>query len=349
MIYNESYLAPLTTIYRQRTLPVLGRVLRRVGDEVAADSVVAETNRSMGYRLLDLEKLLGTHVPDARQVLVKKLNEPVKAGEVIAQKGLLIKSKCLSPVDGKIIDARRNKILIEVAPQHIELRAFYPGRVVNTIPELGVELEVTGAVIQGVWGTGDQVRAKLHQASPDGSTPLQTDMFAAKEMGMILIGGRTCDLASIEKAVEIQASAIIVGSISADLREAIQVASLPLIVTEGFGDIPMNPNTFELLCSYVEREASFDPTTKMRWEGRRPEVIVPLPASDQRKQADRLLAIGTRVRALCAPYQGVMGTVVSLPPHPFRTESGIQARGAEINLESVGKAFIPFQNLEIVH
>lgn len=349
MIYNNSYLAPLTTIYRQRTLPALGRVLRRVGDEVSADSVIAEANKSMGYRLIDLEKLLGTRVPDARKVLVKKLNEPIKAGEVIAQKGSLFKSKCLSPVDGRIIDARRNKILIEVAPQHIELRAFYPGKVTNTIPELGVELEVTGAVIQGVWGTGEQVRAKLHQASPDGNTPLQADMFAAKEMGRILIGGRTCDRAAIEKAVEIQAGAIVVGSISTDLMEMIQAVSLPLIVTEGFGDIPMNPNTFELLCSYLDREASLDPTTKARWESHRPEIVIPLPASGQRRQTDRVLAIGARVRALCAPYQGNIGTVVSIPTHPSHTESGIKARGAEVNLESVGEVFIPFENLEIVH
>ncbi|MBN1582700.1 MAG: hypothetical protein JXA89_18460 [Anaerolineae bacterium] len=349
MIYNNSYLAPLTTVYRQRTLPVPGMVLRRVGDQVSADSVIAETNKSMGYRLLDLETLLGTRVPDARKVLVKKLKEPFKAGEIIAQTGLLIKSKYASPVDGKIIDARRNKVLIEVATQYIELTAFYPGKVVNIIPELGVELEVTGAVIQGVWGTGDQIRAKLHQASPDSSTPMQADMMTAKQMGMILIGGRTCTLESIEKAIEIQASALIVGSISSDLRQVLDAAAMPIIVTEGFGDLPMNANTFELLCSYAGREASLDPTTMMRWKNHRPEVIIPLPASDQRKTEDRSLEIGTRVRALRVPYQGMLGTVVSLPPHLRRVESGIQTRGAEVDLESTGKTFIPFENLEIVH
>lgn len=349
MIYNDSYLTALTTVYRQRTLPVPGMVLRRVGDQVTADSLVAETNKATGYRLLDLETLLGTRIPDVRKILVKKPNEPFKAGEIIAQTGLLIKSKYVSPVDGKIIDARRNKVLIEVASQYIELTAFYPGKVVNIMPELGVEIEVTGAVIQGVWGTGDQVRAKLHQASPDGSTPLKADMISAKQMGMILIGGQTCDLSAIKKALEIKAKAIVVGSISSDLREVVKNAALPLIVTEGLGDLPMNPNTFELLCSYQGREINFDPTTNMRWENRRPEIIIPLPASDQRKMAPKTLEIGTRIRALRAPYQGMIGTVFSLPPHLCRTESGINARGAQVDLESTGKAFIPFENLEIVH
>ncbi len=115
--------------------------------------------------------------------------------------------------------------------------------------------------------------------------------------------------------------------------------------------MPMNPNTFDLLCSYVERAASLDPTIKVRWENRRPDIVIPLPANDQQKMGDRgvSLEIGIRVRALRAPYQGAIGTVVSLPPHLCRIESGIKARGAEVDLESAGKTFIPFENLEIVH
>jgi hypothetical protein len=178
---------------------------------------------------------------------------------------------------------------------------------------------------------------------------MQAEMITATQMGTIIIGGQSCDLKSLEKAIETQVNAIIIGSISSDLIPLIEAASLPVIVTEGFGDIPMNPATFELLSTYVGREANLDPTTEMRWKNRRPEIIVPLPASEQHKQQNRSLEIGTRIRALRAPYQGAIGTIASLPPYLCRTESGVKSRCAEVDFESAGKAFIPFENLEIVH
>ncbi len=350
MLYAKNYLSPLATIYRQRRLPVPGLVKRRVGDQVAADSVVAETDEPMGYRLLNLEKMMGVRVPDVRKVLVKKLNEPIKKGEVIARSGLLIKRQCVSPVNGAIIDARGNRILIEIAPRHIELTAFYPGRVVALVSNYGIELEVTGAVIEGVWGVGAELRAKLQRASPDGETPLQTEMITPKQIGSILIGGRTLTPEAIDKAVETRVGGVIVGSIPGELRPLIEAASLPVIITEGFGDAPMHPDTFDLLCSYLDREACFNPTTLVRRENRRPEVVIPLPADGQARDArqDVRLTVGTRVRATRAPYQGGIGNVVSLPAHSCRVESGVSVQGAQVDLGSAGRVFIPFENLEII-
>jgi hypothetical protein len=346
----ESYLTPLATIYRTRLLPAPGSILRRVGDHVASSTVVAEADVSMGYRLLDMEQMLGVRVHDVRRVLVKRRGETIEQGEVIARAGILVKTECVSPVTGQIMDVHGNKVLIEVAPQHIGLAAFYPGKIVNVLSNRGVMIEVTGALIQGMWGRGEELRARLERAAPDGDTPLQPHMVSASHIGTILIGGRILDAEAVSTVVENKVHAVIVGSIHSDILPVIEAAPLSIILTEGFGDIAMNPHTFELLSSYVGREACFSPITKTRWENRRPEIVVPLRAEGEPPVAEygAPLEVGTRVRVLRAPYQGNVGQVMSLPPHRHLIESGIKVRGAEVDLESVGKAFIPFENLEIV-
>jgi len=41
-----------------------------------------------------------------------------------------------------------------------------------------------------------------------------------------------------------------------------------------------------------------------------------------------------------------LGQVASFPSHPYRVESGIRTLGAEVELDSVGRVFVPLENLE---
>ena len=138
-------------------------------------------------------------------------------GETLARAGRLAKAECPAPVDGQIVDARGNKVLIEVAASHIALTAFYPGQVVGLIPERGVRIEVSGALVQGAWGHGSEVWATLDCGAPDGDTPLQADQVTAVRIGTILVGGRSVDREVLALAVQAQVRAIVVGSISSDL------------------------------------------------------------------------------------------------------------------------------------
>ncbi len=340
----------LTTTQRARTLPTRGRVLRRVGDRVAADSPVAETDAPSGYRLVDLDKALGMRVPDIGKVMVKRPGDRVVTGEVLARTGRLLKVECVSPVDGQIVDARGNKVLIEVAPAHIALTAFYPGQVVGLIPERGVRIEVTGALVQGTWAHGSEVWATLDCGAPDGDTPLRADQITAVRMGTILVGGRSVDREVLALAVQAQVRAIVVGSISSDLLPVIDDSPISVMLTEGFGDWPMNAKTYKLLQSFAGREACFSPALRTQWEMRRAEVLIPLPAEGRSRKEEQgtSLAVGSRVRALRAPYENAQGIVVSMPRQPQYLESGIRARGAEVDLDGTGKAFVPFENLELI-
>jgi hypothetical protein len=350
MPYSECYVTQLSTIHRKRTLPAPGQILCPVGDYVSADTVVAETNLATGYRLLDLDKILAARISNIDKVLLKKIGDVVQEGEPIARTRGFAKRECLAPVQGKILDARGNRVLIEAAGQHVELKAFYPGEVHRLIPARGVEIEITGALIQGVWGTGQETLGKIDVVVPDGKTALTADMINTAHMGKILVGGRTLDADVIVQAVHNQVRAVIVGSLQSALLPVIETNPVSVIITEGFGDFEMNSSAFELLHSLSGLEACFSPITQTHWMARRPEIVIPLSAEGQPPMSEHSvsLQVGARVRALRAPYENTLGEVVSLPPHRYRLESGIRIQGAEVDLQSVGKVFIPFENLEII-
>jgi len=179
---------------------------------------------------------------------------------------------------------------------------------------------------------------------------LEPDQISAAHMGTILIGGRTVTEETIERAVENRVAGLIVGGISSDLLPVIETSGLSVIVTEGFGDFAINPKAFELLRSRSGQDVCLNPTLQARYQAQRPEILIPQPVESPPPTAEvgTQLEIGTPVRALRAPYENVVGQVVSLPPRHYRLESGVRMRGAEVDLESVGKVFIPFENLEIM-
>ncbi|MFL7808436.1 MAG: hypothetical protein ACK2VD_12690 [Anaerolineae bacterium] len=350
MLYAECFITPAATIYRKRVLPVPGQVLCGYGDQVASDRVLAEVDMAMGYHLLDLEYELHTEVDEPDRFLIKKVGDLVEQGEVIARRGRILPRECVSPVKGRLIDARRGKILIETMPEHVQLRAFYPGKVVNVIPERGATLEITAALVQGLWGTGRELRGRLDNAVPNGQTPLRGEQIGVSHMGTVLIGGRSLDQRAIEAAVRNQVAAIVVGSVSSALLPAIQESGLSVVATEGFGDWPMSDRAYQLLQANVGHETCISPAIQPRWEVRRPEVVIPLTTEVQPPalKAGTQIEIGTTVRAMRAPYENLVGQVASLPAGPRRLASDARVRGAVVDLQTVGRVFVPFTNLEIL-
>lgn len=350
MLYAECFLSPMTRFHRRRALDVAGLVRCRYGDQVASDRIIAEADVPMGYHLLDLESELQTRVKNLDSALVKQIGEPVGKGEVIARVGKLVKRECVSPVAGKILDARRGKVLIEALPEHVDLTAFYPGKVVNVIPERGAIIETTGVLVQGRWGTGSEVRGRLECVAPHGSMTLTGDMVTAAHMGTILVAGCTADADALAEAVQYQVAAIVMGSVPVDMVPLVEASGLSVIATEGFGDFSINPRAFNLLQTYAGRETCFSPVMQPRFHVRRPEIIIPLPAEGDVPVATHgaALDLGTRVRALRPPYENSVGIVTALPINPHRLESGIRTRGAEVEIEDLGKVFLPFENLEIL-
>jgi hypothetical protein len=125
---------------------------------------------------------------------------------------------------------------------------------------------------------------------------------------------------------------------------------LTLVLTEGFGHMPMAERTYKLLTSHVGKAASVSGATQIRAGVLRPEIVIPVPAESVPKEGDRRstgLEIGSLIRGIREPYFGRIGRVAQLPPElaALETEAHVRVLAAEFD----GKvAVLPRANVELI-
>jgi hypothetical protein len=167
----------------------------------------------------------------------------------------------------------------------------------------------------------------------------------------LVAGGRLQDEQTLEQAVEARVRGIIAGSVNAELCPFLQSLPFPVLITEGFGSLPMSQRAFSLLQANMGREAILNADIQIRRGVTRPEVFIPLRAEEDHSPEEPRplpLQVGAQVRVLRAPYQGMIGTIVDLPALPQRVESGAWLPGAMISPEEGEPVFVPLANLEII-
>ncbi len=349
----EIQITPLTTIRRERLLPARGQVLVRVGEVVGPNDVVARCQLPGRILVVDVARALGVRRERTEKFLRKAVGDSVQADELLAvPRGAFgrFRRGCRAPVDGRIVAIRAGLVLIEAATSTVELTAHIRGQVTNVMPNLGVVISTSGALIQGVWGSGGEAEGVLKVLVDNPQKPLRTKAIDVSCHGTLVVGGRLQDKQVLQQAVEAKVRGIIVGSASSSLIPELQALPFPLLITEGFGSMPMSSHTFSLLQANLGREAMISADTQTRWDIKRPEVIIPLRSEDLPKEQPGPvpLEVGMRVRVSHGPNFGAIGSVTDLPMLPQVVESGGRLPVAEVELEKEGKVLIPLANLELI-
>jgi hypothetical protein len=166
------------------------------------------------------------------------------------------------------------------------------------------------------------------------------------------VGGWILDREVLEQAEEVEVRGIIAGGVSAELCPLLETLSVPVMITEGFGDLPIADPVFELLNAHLGREAMITAETRVRWGASRPEIVIPLRLEGEVLPEESQLGgleIGTQVRVVRDPYLGAIGTISHLPDRPHRIESGARVPVAELVLAAGEETvFVPLANLERV-
>ena len=112
----------------------------------------------------------------------------------------------------------------------------------------------------------------------------------------------------------------------------------------------MNSAAYKLLTSNAKRDATINAEAFNRYTGTRPEIIIPLPVSQEPPLPNDVdnLEPGQTVRMRRAPHAGAIGTLTKLPPGLVPLPSGLRAPAAEVKLENGEQILVPLVNLEIV-
>jgi transcription antitermination factor NusG len=348
----QTHVLPLTVIRRARSLPWPGEVLLGTGNSVEPSDVVARAGKPRPHLILDVSSKLDVSVNEVQECCLKRPGEPVQQGEPIAiRKGLFGGRKITSPVEGVVLTIEAGRMIIQPRPEMFELRALLSGMVTSLSPGVGVTIETTGALIQGVWGSGKEGYGVLKMGVEEPGAMMTGEQIEIPHHGTVLVCGASLDMELLEKAQEVQARGIIVGAVPTNLQEAVSRQLLPVIATEGMGHIPMSSTIFKLLQANEGREAMMLAVTPKRWQPARPEIVIPLPASAVPEAPPKpgvVLGPGQKVRIRRAPYWGQVGTVQSVHTEPLPVEGGIKYPGAKVTLEDGMNVFVPHVNLDLV-
>ncbi len=360
---------PNTTVKKARQLPIKGEILRKVGENVAAVDEVAKTHLPGNIIPTNIANKLNIEPADINDFMKKEEGDPIKEGEVIAEtNGIfgLFKSSVQAPIDGTLESFSHitGQAILRESPIPVAVNAYVNGVVDEIIADEGVVVKTQAAFIQGVFGIGGEQRGKIKIVTSMQDDPIEEKMIDESCKDKIIVGGAFLTHSAFKKALKMKVKGIVVGGfnyndikkiIGYDIGVAItgqEDVNTTLILTEGFGEIHMAKQTFELLKKHEGDVASINGATQIRAGVIRPEVIIPVKADlkkDSPKQEIIGMDIGTEVRIIRAPYFGMIGSVSGLPHKLQKLESGSLARVAKIKIwETKKEVLLPRANLEMI-
>jgi len=358
-----------TTVDKERRLPLKGDVLVEAGKKVAPDDIVASTHLPGNVQMVNIANLLNIDAQDIDDVMLVEIGSEIKEGELLGEtKGLFgfFKSSATSPVDGVLesISDITGQVVLREKPIPVEIDAYMNGKVASVLEEEGVVVTANAVFIQGIFGMGGENRGELRVLVDNREDELTPEMIPDDVKGAVIVGGSFVSLEAYKKAISVGAAAVVAGGFNYnDLQDVLgyvlgvaitgsEDLGTSLILTEGYGRIPMGNRSFELLQQHNGKFTSVNGSTQIRAGVIRPEIVIPLTVEDamgskSEKDTASGISAGSMVRVIRAPYFGDIGTVVSLPSKLQQMESETMVRVAEVEIGGE-TLVIPRANLEMV-
>jgi hypothetical protein len=277
----------------------------------------------------------------------------------------LLTQKALAPADGVVesVSGITGQLILREPPIPVEVNAYVRGVVCEVLPGEGVVVEAVGAFLQGIFGVGGETHGELAIAVAGPEEELTEARLEPAHRGKIVVGGARVSYATLMRAKEIGVAAVVTGGFDdRDLRQLLgkdlgvaitgsEDLGFTLVLTEGFGRIPMAARTWRLLEAHRGERASVSGATQIRAGVMRPEIIIPREGAGDGSEADLStgLAIGSLLRVIREPYFGRIGRVVELPSElqPLETESSARVLVVEF-ADDAARAVVPRANVELI-
>ena len=355
-------------IEKVRRLPIKGKVIKSIGDNLLPDDIVATTDLPGNVQILKIASILNVGPADIYDTLKVKEGDQVKKGDLLAQtQGLFgfFKSEVFSPIDGSIesISDVTGQLIMREEPIPVQVDAYMAGTVKNIIENEGVTIQTNAAFIQGIFGIGGEARGDMELLVEDRTKELTSDLLNESHKGKILIGGSFISLETFKIAMKLEVAGIVVGGFNYyDLKDILgytlgvaitgsEEINTSLVVTEGYGKIKMGERTYDLLKKHNGKFVSINGATQIRAGVIRPEIVIPIKNQKNeikiKSGSEKGIREGSVVRVIRAPHFGSIGKVVELPSELQKMESETMVRVAKIKIKNE-VLIIPRSNLEMV-
>jgi hypothetical protein len=318
-----------------------------VGSDVLPDQVLGLHRRPGVPLRVPLAAKLRVRPEAVAALLVARPGTHLAEGDAIARGpdgrearaptgGLLLS---VSTIDG-------TALLAPLGPEE-PLIGHVHGRI-RAVEDGAITVEVPGALVRGVGGTGDAVHGELVVAVHDPGEELRAASIDVGATGRILVGGSRASAETLTRARAMGVAGIVLGGVlDKELRdfEAIQrrrrevgglAGAFGVLLLEGFGKVGIDPQRFGWFKAHAGRMASLFGADGLLY------VYDAAPAPGRRT----LPRVGERVIAHRRPFQGRAGVLVGELDDLHATPSGIPTRMGLVRFEDGRLAPVPLANLE---
>lgn len=348
-----------------------GKIQAVVGQEVVPSDILGEGQTTSGFRTIYLSKELNLPPKQALACLKRDLHKTIYKGELLASFDYLFglkKKVLLSPVDGILdyYDFQKGELRLKLLPKALKLVSGVYGVIEGIDQERGTVLIRTLAdLVFGVVGTGKERGGILEVV--DGAGGLISSKQISEQMeGKIIAGGGIFFSDALEKAMSVGVGGFVCGGMeSSDLRKINgglvkkrwEDVGLSLLVTEGFGFLPIGADIFSLLKAYHGNFVFLDGNLKRLILPSNEENCIiyirrtKLPLDFHPQSGSEIkwgdLKPGEKVRVVSAPFLGLQGVIISIDKLPTLLPSGIKTFLVTVETDAK-KIKVPFMNLEII-
>ena len=357
-----------------RDLPGKAKILVAAGQQVSPQDVLAKGIVNMGFRSINLAKLLEVSPKSVKKYLSVDFGEKIFKDELLAFKPssfLRSQKLVISPTDGVLhsVNEKTGEARLAFLPQEIFVpAAFYV--FVEKIDPLRGKIWIKTCVTQifGLCGSG-RVREGILKIMGKRGDLITKEKISADLAEHIIVGGGLIYQQAIEAAIILGASGIITGGINAKDFKGMVGGSLTtakagtdigiaVLVLEGFGTATIGEDIFELLLKYNNKFVTID--------GNRAEVVIPsedrncilkikathipvrLEVSEGLMEVSTdTLSVGKKVRVIGPTFFGEQGLVCSVDEKPSTLESGLSSVIITIDT-GTRKIRLPYNNLELI-
>jgi hypothetical protein len=351
---DQRYIASLMRIRREVRLPeeAIGNIIVTEGQAVEIRNKVARGNIPSRHVIIEAAKELGLRDHNAlKNLLLVKERTKVAQKDPIAGKDPKRGRRIFAPFDGLIVYVGEGRIIFQEMPEIVELEAGVRGNVTRVVEGRMVEIETTGALLQGVWGNGKTVIATMRLEPPSGLDKLERESLDLNYKNEIIVTNRPLTKDSFD-VMEIRTiAAVIAPSMDISLLPIALASEKGVLLTEGFGESRMNASAYDLLKEYDSYQATLNAYLSSRWDVRRPEVVVNRigDANLPTPNAFESLRRGSKVKITREPYLGIMAKVLELVRVPQEIDNGLRVMVARVELNTTGaQVYVPLANIEFI-
>lgn len=324
----------------ERRLDRPGTVEVRVGDSVEPTTVVARSASVERSVTVFVASELGVPNDEVRRRLTRPIGAAFAAGEEIARARKGLRSAAVTaPLAGVLsgVDDANGTIDLRASSASSELRALVDGVVERVIPDHGAVIRTSGARIFGAIGLGGETTGRLVVGLDRPDRELTADQVKDTWKGTIVLTGMTVGVPTLTRLQQAGVAGIIVGSLAeADIRRFVSTGNsteatvgsfwrvgapaapflahavqspFVVVVTEGFGRLPMAEPLFAFLRQHEGSTLSMQATTAVGERLSRPEIYITGTSVAGTDRASDELHNGRQVRLIDIANLGTVGVV----------------------------------------